>query len=113
MSGFSDVFYAAATERLGATAVPGAARPCYYDTAEAPDVWFQPSEVWEIRGAELSISPVHRAAAGALHPERGLGLRFPRCGSSGKHGMQCDTLKHAAFLGSVHTASLRGGWVGG
>lgn len=76
MSGFSDEFYAAATARLGATALPGP-KP-YYDTHERPDVWFEPTEVWELRGADLSISPVHRAAAGALHPSKGLGLRFPR-----------------------------------
>lgn len=35
--------------------------------------------MWEIRGAELSLSPVHRAAVGQLPgSDRGLGLRFPR-----------------------------------
>jgi hypothetical protein len=43
MSGFSDDFYAAATARLGATAIPGP-KP-YYDTHERPDVWFEPTEV--------------------------------------------------------------------
>eukprot|EP00878_Enallax_costatus_P033108 GHUV01036495.1.p2 GENE.GHUV01036495.1~~GHUV01036495.1.p2 ORF type:complete len:110 (+),score=30.19 GHUV01036495.1:513-842(+) len=76
MSGFTDEFYAAATARLGATAIPGP-KP-YYETLERPDVWFEPTEVWEIRGADISISPVHRAAAGRLHADRGLGLRFPR-----------------------------------
>lgn len=54
MSGFSDEFYAAATARLGATALPGP-KP-YYDTHERPDVWFEPTEV----GAMLEVT----AAAG-------------------------------------------------
>lgn len=35
-------------------------------------------QVWEVRGADLTISPVHMAAAGRLHPSRGVSLRFPR-----------------------------------
>ncbi|KXZ42596.1 hypothetical protein GPECTOR_132g608 [Gonium pectorale] len=76
MSGFSDEFYTAARERLGAQIIPGP-KP-YYDTGERPSVWFEPTEVWELRGADLTLSPVHRAAAGRLHPGRGVGLRFPR-----------------------------------
>lgn len=87
-------------------------------------MWFEPTEVWEVRGADLTVSPVHRcapraarpwpesgwrrtaavaahwppplplplppppthklltpaprAAAGRVHAERGVGLRFPR-----------------------------------
>eukprot|EP00884_Botryococcus_braunii_P017318 jgi/Botrbrau1/426/Bobra.110_2s0076.1 len=76
MSGFTDAFYTAATERLGARKIP--ARKPYYVTAESPDVWFEPSEVWELRGADLTISPVHKAAVGRIHPDRGISLRFPR-----------------------------------
>ena len=48
------------------------------ETGERPPFWFRPCEVWEIRGADVTVSPVHRAALGLVHPERGLSLRFPR-----------------------------------
>ena len=49
-------------------------------TGERCAVWFAPSEVWQLRGADLTLSPVHRAAAGLVGGAggRGLGLRFPR-----------------------------------
>eukprot|EP00741_Cyanophora_paradoxa_P004363 tig00000796_g4234.t1 len=34
--------------------------------------------VWEVRGADLTVSPVHVAARGLAEPGRGLSLRFPR-----------------------------------
>ncbi|HBY94577.1 MAG: ATP-dependent DNA ligase [Ardenticatenaceae bacterium] len=43
-----------------------------------PDVWFAPSQVFEVIGQELSLSPRHTCAFGVLEPERGLSLRFPR-----------------------------------
>jgi len=77
MSGFTDQFYIDATERLGRQQRIDAPKP-YYVTAETCSVWFEPMEVWEIRGADLTISPVHKAARGHLHPERGVSMRFPR-----------------------------------
>lgn len=67
-------FCAQATTRLKATSIPGP-KP-YYITDESPDVWFEPTEVWEIRGADLTISPVHKAAVGHVHPDRGISLRL-------------------------------------
>ena len=63
-----------ATTRFKATAIP--AKKSYYRTDESPDVWFEPTEVWEIRGADLTVSPVHKAAVGHIHPDRGISLRY-------------------------------------
>ncbi|CAM9507581.1 unnamed protein product, partial [Sphacelaria rigidula] len=53
-------------------------RPNYYNVADslAPDVWLQPKKVWEVKCADLSKSPVHRAAIGK--DGRGISIRFPR-----------------------------------
>jgi len=52
--------------------------PSNVSTGERPSVWFAPQEVWEVRGADLTLSPVHTAGAGLRHESRGFGLRFPR-----------------------------------
>lgn len=44
----------------------------------AADIWFEPSMVIEVLGAEITLSPVHTCAANAVRKGSGLAVRFPR-----------------------------------
>ncbi|KAI9330379.1 putative CDC9-DNA ligase I [Zopfochytrium polystomum] len=58
------------------------APPTYYKFSDTPnirpDVFFAPVQVWEVKAADLSISPVHQAGLGLVDPAKGISLRFPR-----------------------------------
>jgi DNA ligase-1 len=48
------------------------------DSRIKADVWFVPSVVIEIIGDEITLSPSHTAGLGAMKPDAGLAIRFPR-----------------------------------
>jgi len=75
-SGFDDAQLAEMPGRLQRFEVPE--RPLSVVTGVTPDQWVRPEVVLEVRGAELTLSPVHRAALGAIRTGAGLALRFPR-----------------------------------
>lgn len=45
---------------------------------QQPDVWFTPTMVWEVLAADLSLSPVYKAAITKMGGDKGVSLRFPR-----------------------------------
>lgn len=76
-TGFDDATLQKMTDELKETVHEGGPHP-RVRAEMAADVWFVPSKVLEVVGAELTLSPIHTAAWGALKPGAGLALRFPR-----------------------------------
>jgi len=58
-------------------------KPFYTHSAvpkDQPDVWFEPRFVWEVKTADLTLSPRYKAGSDLLNDtsHRGISLRFPR-----------------------------------
>ncbi|XP_046444865.1 DNA ligase 1-like isoform X2 [Daphnia pulex] len=77
-TGFSDEDFQAHSDFLKNHKIPKPKPYFRFDPSLSPDDWFEPVQVWEIKCADLSISPVHRAATGIVDPVKGISLRFPR-----------------------------------
>ncbi|GAA5893279.1 hypothetical protein JCM5296_001658 [Sporobolomyces johnsonii] len=81
LSGFTDDFYKQMREKYSDDPEnPLTSKTCWPEVEAGgltPDIWFKPSEVWEIRGADFTLSPVYPAARSLLG-ERGVSVRFPR-----------------------------------
>lgn len=107
MSGFSDSFYTEMKEVYSGEKILSN-KPPYYQTAEVPDMWFSPELVWEIRGADFTISPVHHAAIGLIHPSRGISIRFPRFirSLSDRKPEECSTATDIAEMFNSQTRKM-------
>ncbi|KAF5842835.1 hypothetical protein DUNSADRAFT_4719 [Dunaliella salina] len=77
-TGFSEEKLAELTELLRPHVIPAPRRYYQWGETQEPDVWFAPVKVWEVKCADLSISPVHRAAQGLVDESKGISIRFPR-----------------------------------
>ncbi|KAI3618641.1 dna ligase [Moniliophthora roreri] len=83
MSGFTDAFYKSMRERYSLSEDPNTTCSKFKrwecETGGLkPGVYFKPTEVWEVRGADITISPISVAAKGIISSNKGLSLRFPR-----------------------------------
>merc|ERR1712232_390652 len=77
-TGFSDEDLKTHYEFFKSRTMPKPESTYNVDSKMTPDVWLEPVQVWEIKAADLSISPVHTSALGVKADGKGIGLRFPR-----------------------------------
>ncbi|KAJ3896736.1 DNA ligase [Lentinula edodes] len=81
MSGFTDAFYKTLSEQFSLDDASKCSRSrlwgCEFGGFK-PDVYFKPDMVWEIRGADITLSPISIAARHLTSSIKGLSLRFPR-----------------------------------
>lgn len=81
-TGFSEAILEELHQKLSPIAIEKP-KPFYSHSTIAkdqPDVWFEPRFVWEVKTADLTLSPRYLAGKGALMDAsgRGISLRFPR-----------------------------------
>ncbi|ANB15112.1 DNA ligase (ATP) CDC9 [Sugiyamaella lignohabitans] len=77
-TGFSEANLEEFHKQLSTTVVSEPKSYISYDPTPSslPDVWFEPTTVWEVLTADLSLSPIYKAGIQQLG--RGISLRFPR-----------------------------------
>ncbi len=75
-SGFTDEFLADLPKRL--RRYERAQRHPRVESKLEPDVWLDPALVFEVIGAEITLSPIHTAGWNVFREGSGLAIRFPR-----------------------------------
>ncbi|QPG76257.1 hypothetical protein FOA43_003643 [Brettanomyces nanus] len=81
-TGFSEELLASLTEQLKPKETPKPKPSYVYDKDNSnaePDVWFEPSMVFEVKVADLTTSPLYKSGASYFgNRDKGISLRFPR-----------------------------------
>lgn len=78
-TGFSDEDLVSLYNKLKPTEISAAKSFYVYDTGNSnaiPDVWLEPTTIFEVLTADLSLSPIYKASH--LEYGKGISLRFPR-----------------------------------
>ncbi|KAJ2909936.1 ATP-dependent DNA ligase Cdc17, partial [Coemansia aciculifera] len=77
-TGFSEADLGSHKAQLDQSTID-APKPYYAASDKSkPDVWFEPTQVWEVKAADLSLSSTYLAAYGQVDADKGVSLRFPR-----------------------------------
>ncbi|ORY15632.1 hypothetical protein BCR34DRAFT_622834 [Clohesyomyces aquaticus] len=80
-TGFSEAILETLHQQLSAIKIDRP-KPFYTHSSgnkDQPDVWFEPKYVWEVKTADLTLSPRYKAAADEVGGGgKGVSLRFPR-----------------------------------
>jgi DNA ligase-1 len=80
-TGFSEALLETLHQRLSDITIDRP-KPFYLHASgnkDQPDVWFEPKYVWEVKTADLTLSPRYKAAADEVAGGgKGVSLRFPR-----------------------------------
>ncbi|ORZ09841.1 hypothetical protein BCR42DRAFT_462567 [Absidia repens] len=78
-TGFSEEILKTLYEQLKPHIIPQPKKfYCLGDNPATPDIWFEPSVIFEVKCADLSISPTYMAGVGQVNDAKGISLRFPR-----------------------------------
>ncbi|KAJ0417441.1 ATP-dependent DNA ligase [Aspergillus carlsbadensis] len=101
-TGFSDEILKEFHETLSPLVIDRA-KPFYSHSTvpkDQPDVWLEPRLVWEVKTADLTLSPRYKAAADEFVGAKGVSLRFPRFIKSrdDKKAEQATTTKAVAEM---------------
>ena len=65
-TGFTDEYLETHTKFLKEHVIDKPRSYYRYDSSHEPDHWFDTVQVWEVKAADISISPAHKAAAGLV-----------------------------------------------
>ncbi|KAK9239954.1 hypothetical protein V1525DRAFT_396429 [Lipomyces kononenkoae] len=78
MTGFTDAMYKETKAKYDeGTINVTRVKPADFETPLTPEFFWVPQEVWEIKFADVTLSPLYSAAQGIVS-DRGLSIRFPR-----------------------------------
>jgi len=105
-TGFDDETLFSLPERFKSLVIPH--RHARVDATLEADAWFEPRVVLEVRGAEITVSPVHTCARDAVRAGAGLAVRFPRFTARWRDDKKAEDATTQKEMLEMYRAQLKG-----